>query len=118
MENLTFTGHAAAWWPFVFILLAGWLPTDVWRYLGTLTAGKIDDHSPMAALARTIATSLVAAVIGQLVLFPTGSLAEIPTILRVGALAIGLAAYLLAGRRVVVGILAAEAVLLGGVFLA
>lgn len=117
IHDLSFDGIAAPWWPFVFILLAGWLPTDLWRYLGVLSAGRIDEHSPFAALARTIATALVAAVIAQLLFYPNGSLAEVPTFVRVGALATGFAAYLLAGKRIVVGIVFAEAVLLAGAFL-
>ena len=117
MGDLSFTAIAEPWWPFVFILLAGWLPTDIWRYLGVLSAGRIDEHSPFAAFARTIATSLVAAVIAQLVLFPTGSLAAIAPLIRVGALAAGFAAYLLSGRRVLVAILIAEAILISGAML-
>lgn len=115
--DLSFDAPWGAWWPFVFILLAGWLPTDVWRYLGVLTAGRLDEHSPLASLARTIATSLVAAVIAQLVLYPAGSLATIPTAVRVGAVAAGFVAYFLCGRRVLAAIVAAEAVLLGAVLL-
>ena len=72
MNGLSYDSIAADWWPYLFILLAGWLPTDVWRWLGVLSAGRFDETSPAIALARTIATSLVAAVIGRLILFPTG----------------------------------------------
>ncbi|MBB4001464.1 MAG: AzlD domain-containing protein [Aurantimonas endophytica] len=111
--DLSFDAPWGEWWPFVFILLAGWLPTDVWRYLGVLTAGRMDENSPTASLTRAIATSMVAAVIAQLVLFPAGSLAAIPTAARVGAIGAGFAAYLLCGRRVLAAIIVAEAVLLG-----
>ena len=114
MADITFTTFTASWWPFVFILLAGWLPTDIWRYLGVLSAGRVDEHSPLAALARSVATALVAAVIAQLVFFPRGALAAVPTLVCVAALAGGFAAYLASGRRILAGILAAEALLLGG----
>lgn len=115
--DLSFDAPLGEWWPFVFILLAGWLPTDAWRYLGVLTAGRMDEHSPLASLTRAIATSMVAAVIAQLVLFPAGSLAAIPTVARIGAVAAGFVAYLVCGRRVLAAILVAEAVLLGAAFL-
>jgi hypothetical protein len=113
MGDLSFHSISAAWWPYVFILLAGWLPTDMWRYLGVLSASRLDETSPYVALTRTIATGMVAAVIGRLVLYPSGSLAEIPDLVRIGALVAGFAVYLVAGRRVLVGIFVAEAILVG-----
>lgn len=101
------------WWPYVFILLGGWLPTDMWRYLGVVSASRIDETGEAAAIARTIATSLVAAVIAQLVFYPSGALADIPTVVRVAALGAGFAAFQLSRRRILVGILAAELVIGG-----
>ncbi|MBP0615436.1 AzlD domain-containing protein [Jiella mangrovi] len=101
------------WWPYVFILLGGWLPTDMWRYLGVLSANRIDETSEAAALARTIATALVAAVIAQLVFYPSGALAEIPAPVRLAALAAGFAAFQLSRRRILVGIFSAELVIGG-----
>jgi ABC-type phosphate/phosphonate transport system permease subunit len=115
--DLSFDAPWGDWWPFVFILLAGWLPTDAWRYLGVLTAGRMDEHSPIASLARTIATALVAAVIAQLVLFPAGSLAAVPAAARIGAVAAGFLAYLICGRRVLAAIVVAEIILVGGALL-
>ena len=54
MNGLSYDSIAADWWPYLFILLAGWLPTDVWRWLGVLSAGRFDESSPAIALARTI----------------------------------------------------------------
>ena len=113
MSDLSFHSLTAAWWPYVFILLAGWLPTDVWRYLGVLSASRLDENSPYVALTRTIATGMVAAVIGRLVLYPSGSLEAVPDAVRIGALVAGFAVYILSGRRVVIGIVVAEAILVG-----
>lgn len=115
--DLSFDAPWGDWWPFVFILLAGWLPTDLWRYLGVLTAGRLDENSRLAILTRAVATSMVAAVIAQLVLFPAGSLAAIPTAARIGAVGAGFVAYLWLGRRVIAAIIVAEAVLLGAAVL-
>lgn len=112
-SGLGYDAFASPLWPYVFVLLAGWLPTDVWRWLGVLSSGRIDENSPFIVLSRAIATGLVAAVIARLVLFPGGSLAAIPDWVRVGALAGGFLAYLFGGRHVLVAILAAEAILLG-----
>ena len=113
MTGFGYDAIAADWWPFVFILLAGWLPTDGWRWLGVLSAGRFDEASTGVALARTIATSLVAAVIGRLILYPTGILADIPDAIRIGAVVGGFLAYLTLGRQTLVAIAVAEVILLG-----
>jgi branched-subunit amino acid transport protein len=111
--TLGFHDIAATWWPYLFILLAGWLPTDIWRYLGVLSAGRINEASPLLGLVRAVATGMVAAVIARMVLYPSGALADVPDAIRVGALVAGFLAYLLTGKRILVGILAAEAILVG-----
>ena len=112
-SDLSYTALSAPWWPFVFILLAGWLPTDVWRWLGVLSSGRIDETSPFIVAARAIATGLVAAVIARLVLYPGGSHAGIPDWIRIAALAGGFLAYLWLGRQTLIAIVVAEVILLG-----
>ena len=104
-------------WPFPFILVAGSLATDFWRYLGVYLGGHLAEDSDLLVLVRAVATALVAAVIGNLIVFPSGALADTGLALRVGAAAAGFAAYLLLGRRILVGILGAEAVLVAGLLL-
>jgi len=114
---VTFFPYETWWWPYLFILIGGWLATDSWRFLGVYLGGRISDDAEILVLVRCIATGLVAALIGKLIVFPTGELAGSPTALRIGAAAVGFAAYLLLGRRIVLGIFAAEAVLLTGLWL-
>lgn len=114
---MTFDAIDAWWWPYLFILIAGWLATDAWRFLGVYFGGRLDSSSELLVFVRTVATALVAAVIGNLIVFPTGALADTPLALRLAAAAVGFAAYIAIGRRIVLGIAAAEAVLLGGLFL-
>lgn len=113
---MTFQAYDSWWWPFIFILIGGWLATDAWRFLGVFLGDKLSEDSQMLVMVRCIATALVAAVIANLVVFPTGALASTPLLLRIGAGVAGFASYILAGKRVIVGILAAEAVLVGGMF--
>jgi len=114
---MTFGSIDAWWWPFLFILVAGWLATDAWRFLGVYFGGRISEESDVLVLVRTVATALVAAVIGNLIIFPSGELAGTPVGLRIGAAAIGFAAYMLLGRRVLIGIIAAELALLAGLYM-
>ncbi len=104
------------WWPYLFILVAGWLPTDIWRYLGVALGGRMEEGSDLLVLVRAVATALVAAVVGNLVVFPGGALAATPLALRVGAATLGFAAYLAAGKRMIVGIVMAEVLLCLGLW--
>jgi branched-subunit amino acid transport protein len=111
---MTFEAFDAWWWPFLFILLAGGLATDVWRFLGVHFGGRISEESEALVFVRAVATALVAAVIGNLVVFPGGSLAETALALRIGAAVAGFAVYLVSGKRMLVGIVTGEAVLIAG----
>lgn len=101
------------WWPFLFILIAGWVANDLWRFLGVVFAGRLNEGSEVFVYVKAVATALVAGVISQLVFFPTGTLAQSPMWLRLLALAAGFAAFKLARDSVLVGVLAGEAVLIG-----
>ena len=113
---MSFDAIDAWWWPFLFILVAGWLATDIWRFLGVYLGGRISEESDLLVLVRSIATALVAAVIANLLFFPGGALAGTPLPLRLVAAMAGFAAYILLGKRVLVGIVVAEAVFIGGWF--
>ncbi|MGB8818310.1 MAG: AzlD domain-containing protein [Rhizobiaceae bacterium] len=114
---MTFLSGDARWWPFVFLLVAGTLATDMWRFLGVYFAGHLKEDAEILVFVRTMATALVAAVIAKLILYPDGGLAAVPAMLRVGAAGAGFAAYFLAGKRVFAGVVTAELALLLGMSL-
>lgn len=111
---MTFDALSVWWWPFLFILIAGWLATDAWRFLGVFFGGRLSEDTGLLVLVRAVATALVAAVIGNLIVFPSGALATTSLALRVGAAAAGFFAYLFLGKRILIGIVVAEAVLIVG----
>jgi hypothetical protein len=102
----------AGWWPFLVIAVAGYLATDIWRWLGVLTATHLDETSAILRWVRAVSTALVAGRVARIVLFPVGAMALAPLAGRVGALAVGVAVYALFRRNVFFGILAGEAVLI------
>ncbi|MCR9123408.1 MAG: AzlD domain-containing protein [Phyllobacteriaceae bacterium] len=102
----------ALWWQIAFILIAGWIATDLWRVMGVLLGNRIRETSEVLVLVRAIATALVAAVIAQLIVFPSGALAEQTTLwLRIVSAVAGFAAFLGLGQRVAVGVFTALGVL-------
>jgi branched-subunit amino acid transport protein len=104
-------------WPYVFIAVAGWLATDIWRWLGVVAGNRLDDGSEMLTWVKAVATALVAAVIAKLVVYPTGTLEGTPLWLRLAAVAVGALVFFASGRRQVHGIVAAIAFLAAGLFL-
>lgn len=105
------------WWIYLVIIVAGWLATDMWRWLGVLVGNRLDEDSEALQWVRAVATALVMAVTSKLVFFPTGTLADSPLWLRLGALGVGFAAFLLAGQRVIVCVVVSISLLILGLAL-
>ena len=66
------------WGPYLILILVGFLPNEVWRVVGLLTARRLDEDSELVIWSRTVATALLAGVIAKLILFSSGELANIP----------------------------------------
>jgi hypothetical protein len=108
----------AGLWPYLLLILVGFLPNEIWRVLGLMIGRGLSEDSELVLLARAVATALVAGVAAKLIVFATGALAYVPFEVRLGAVVGGFLAFLLARRSVFVGVLAGEALLLaGGAFL-
>lgn len=97
--------------PYLFIAVAGFLATEIWRWLGVFAARRIDETSELLRWVRAVSTALVAGLVARIVLFPVGAMALTPLPGRLGAVAVGFTAYLLFRRNVLAGILAGEVVL-------
>lgn len=103
-------------WPYVLVIVAGFLPTDVWRWLAVISARKLDEDSEIMIFIRGVATALVAGVIMRLVLFPGGDLEAVPLYVRAGSVAIAFVVYFLFRRSMLAGVLAGEAVMILGAY--
>ena len=102
----------------VFLLIAGTLATDVWRWLGVFAALRVDENGEVFRWVRAVSNALVAALIAKLVLFPPGVLAETSIVLRGGAFLAGVVAFFTFGRSMILGIVLAELVLIAGILIA
>ncbi len=101
--------------PYLYILVAGALVSDVWRWLGVIVAGRVREDSEILEWVRAVAGALIAGVIARLILFPNGALAETEMWLRILAVGVGFAGFLLIRRSVLAGVILAETVLLIGI---
>jgi hypothetical protein len=66
---------------------------------------------------RAVATGVLAGVIAKIVLWAPGALAGVPVAVRLAAMGLGLATFVVARRSVFAGVAAGEAVLIVGAYL-
>ncbi|NHT78700.1 branched-subunit amino acid transport protein AzlD [Rhizobium sp. PP-WC-2G-219] len=104
-------------WGYVFIAIAGFLATDIWRWLGVVAGRRLREDSEVLNWVRAVATALVAGVVSKLIVFPTGVLESSPLWLRVGSIAVGALAFFLGRQVPAIGIAAAIAFLGAGLYL-
>ena len=100
--------------PYLALLLLGFLPSEMWRWLGVALGRGLDEDSEIILWVRGVATALVAGVVARIVLIPPGALATVPMEVRVAAIVIGFLAFLLIRRSAFAGVLVGEAVLVAG----
>ena len=83
------------WNALLVLLIAGFLPNEIWRMLGLWLGGGVDEGSELLVWVRAVATAILAGVIAQIVVQPPGALASVPGGLRYGAVAAGFAVFML-----------------------
>ena len=96
------------------LVVAGFLPNEVWRMLGLWLGSGVDEGSEVLIWVRAVATAILAGVIAQILVQPPGALASVPDWLRYGAVAAGLAAFILTRRSIFAGVACGEIVMLVG----
>lgn len=101
-------------WPYLLLVMVGFLPNEIWRVLGFFAARGLDEGSEIVVWVRAVATAVLAAVIAKLTLFAPGALALVPLWIRLAAVAAGFAGFLLIRRSVFAGVLVGEVVLILG----
>jgi len=106
----------SALWPYVVLIMVGFLPNEIWRWLGFALARGIDEGSEILVWVRAVATAVLAAVIAKLIFFAPGALATVPLSVRLFAIVAGFAGFLAFRRSVFAGVAIGEAVLILGAF--
>ena len=103
-------------WPYLVLILAGYLPNEVWRLFGLMMARGLNEDSEIVVWSRAVATALLAGVVAKLILFSSGELAGEALQVRDGAAACALIVFFLARRSVFAGVLTGEVALLAGAY--
>jgi branched-subunit amino acid transport protein len=102
------------WNALLVLLLAGFLPNEIWRMIGLWLGGGVDEGSDALVWVRAVATAILAGVIAQILVQPPGALASIPDWLRYAAVAAGFAAFVASGRSTLAGVVSGELLMLAG----
>ena len=97
---------------YLVLFAAGFLVTEIWRWLGLLVGGRLDVNGEVFQWVRAVATALVAGMVTRMVLFPAGGLADIPLSVRLAAFAGGFACYFLVQRSLAAGVAGGAALLI------
>ena len=100
-------------WPYLLVIAFGFLPSEIWRVLAVFLSRGFDEQAEIFVWVRAVATTLVAGVVAKILLSPAGALFAVPLAWRLGALGLGLAAFFLGRRSVMIGVVAGEASLIG-----
>jgi hypothetical protein len=103
--------------PYLLLLLVGFLPNEIWRWLGIVLARGLDEDAEPVVWVRAVATAVLAGVIARIIVLPPGALAGVAMPVRVAAMALGFAGFLVLRRSALAGILIGEAALMLGAVL-
>ena len=98
-------------WPYLAVILFGFLPSEIWRWLAVAFARGLDEQSEVLVWVRLVATALLAAVVAKLLLTPNGALQAVPLYGRLAALAAGLGGFYLFRRSFFAGVIVGEVAL-------
>ncbi|MCX7308050.1 MAG: AzlD domain-containing protein [Afipia sp.] len=98
----------------MLLLLAGFLPNEIWRFIGFVVGGKVREDSELLVWVRAVSSAILAGVIAQILIAPPGALATVPATVRFGAAFVGFIVYLMTRKSVFAGVIAGEIVVLAG----
>ncbi len=96
------------------LILAGFLPNEIWRMLGIVAARGLNEDAEIIIWVRGIATAILAGVIARLIVLPPGALAMVPLPVRLGAIVIGFLGFAVMRSSVLAGVIIGEAALVAG----
>ena len=100
--------------PYLVLVLVGFLPNEIWRWLGLGLVRGLNEKSEIVVLARAVATAILAGVIAQIMVQPPGALASVPDWLRYAAVAVGCIVFILTRRSIFAGVVSGELLMLAG----
>ena len=102
------------WHALLVLVIAGFLPIEVWRMIGLWFGAGVDEGSDLLVWVRAVATAILAGVIAQILVTPPGARASVPDWLRYASVAAGFVGFAAARRSTFAGVALGEIVMLAG----
>ena len=106
------SGFVGDWHALLLLVVAGFLPNEVWRMAGLWFVSGIDEGSEVLVWVRAVATAILAGVIAQILVQPPGALAG--QLGQLGAVVAGFAVFLATKRSIFAGVVCGEIVMVAG----
>tara|TARA_B100000212_G_C27068032_1_gene402689 strand:- start:133 stop:459 length:327 start_codon:yes stop_codon:yes gene_type:complete len=95
----------------VFAIIATSLATFISRFMGAITSKKVSVNSKIFQWFNCIAYSTLAALLGRMIIFPAGVLAESEIFLRLMVLFVCVAIFIISKRNLVIPTLTSAIIL-------
>ncbi len=108
----------ADWWPYLLLVVVGFLPNEAWRMLGVVASRGLDEESELVIWVRAVATATLTGVVAKIVVFAPGALVTVPLTVRLAAVAAGIAAFFVMRQSVFAALMAGVAAILAGTWAA
>ena len=86
----------------ILAIIATSLATFISRFMGAITSKKVSVNSRIFQWFNCVAYSTLAALLGRMIIFPAGVLAESEILARLGVLIICVATFLVLKRNLVI----------------
>jgi branched-subunit amino acid transport protein len=103
-EGPDMSGFGEGFAPYLILVAIAALAHEPWRWLGLLLGRTLTLDSEVFVWVRAVSTALIAALVMRLVLFPAGELAAAPMLVRILAVAAGVAAFFTLGRNIAIAV--------------
>ena len=95
----------------VFAIIATSLATFISRFMGAITSKKVSVNSKIFQWFNCVAYSTLAALLGRMIIFPAGVLAESEIFLRLIVIVICVAIFIISKRNLVIPTLTSAIIL-------
>jgi len=104
IEGLFSIPKESLWWAWAVLIMAS-LGTFLWRGLGVLLSGRLDQNSAFFRWLTCVAYAMVAALVVRIIVLPVGMMVQMPLSLRLIAAGAALAIMLVKKNALVPALL-------------
>lgn len=89
---------------YLVLLAVAALAHEPWRWLGFVLGRNLSADGEVFLWVRAVATALVAGLVMKLLVFPAGTLTQVPSLVRAAALSGGLVMFVMGRQSLALGV--------------